>query len=233
MDQFTNTFLYSQIGREFSGSSFFVLRSSFIVLQDQAPTALEETPIHPKIKPQRPLGLAQLFFKIKSRSPWRSIHQSSFIRSSVLQEPSPKSPLKFIHRSSFIVHRSSFIHPLQDQAPTALEATFIHPPRSSPDGPWNQYIHPSRIKLKAPWSSSIVHHSSFYIHHQTSEDHHCSSQESKRQTAPSDQHKQINITVHPRIKPNGPLDQQPINKPISYKDRIRGTNRDCNPKFIK
>ncbi|KAM2260047.1 hypothetical protein ACFX1S_004942 [Malus domestica] len=71
-------------------------------IQDQASTALEESVLRSsffvhrssKIKPRRPLGSTtstnphvQPFFKIKPKSPWRSVHHCS-------SKIKPKSPLK-------------------------------------------------------------------------------------------------------------------------------------------
>ncbi|KAM2289906.1 hypothetical protein TB1_030074 [Malus domestica] len=147
---------------------FLVLRSSFFQdqaptapwinhppIQDQAPTALEESTIvhHPFIQDQAPTALwinnvdksthptvlqdqaqkplkirSSLFFKIKPKSPWRSIrHCSSKIK--------PKSPFEDPLKSTF-----------KDQAHGPLKKLPTVHPRSSLDGPWiketstNQYL---------------------------------------------------------------------------------------------
>ncbi|KAM1456456.1 hypothetical protein ACFX2I_033752 [Malus domestica] len=90
---------------------FFVLRSSSSPdgpwinhppIQDQAPTALEESTIvhHPFIQDQAPTALGstnpyvQPFFKIKPKSPWRSVHHCS-------SKIKPKSPFEDPLKSTF------------------------------------------------------------------------------------------------------------------------------------
>ena len=137
-----------------------VLRSSFF--QDQAPTALGSTihqfkikPRRPlkkapsfiirssKIKPQRPFGSTtstnphiQPFFKIKPKSPWRSVHHCSSRSSpkalgdpfiTVLQRSSPKAPLKIRSNPHSKIKPTAiwrnFQQFIQDQASTALGST--------------------------------------------------------------------------------------------------------------
>ncbi|KAM2701476.1 hypothetical protein EV2_003298 [Malus domestica] len=125
---------------------FFVLRSSFF--QDQAPTALEESTIvhHPFIQDQAPTALwinnvdkstnptvlqdqaqnslkirSSLFFKIKPKSPWRSVHHCS----SKIKPKSPfEDPLKstFKIKSTALEERSSL-----DQAQRPF-GSITHPP---------------------------------------------------------------------------------------------------------
>ena len=125
-------------------------------IQDQAPTALEESVhrssfVHPKIKPQRPFGSItstnphiQPFFKIKPKSPWRSIHQL-FIKIK------PQRPLKI---------RSSTV--LQDQAQKPWRS--VHPStfKIKPKGPWRNFPQPSRLSPNGPWINSTIHKFTHY-----------------------------------------------------------------------
>ncbi|KAM1575595.1 hypothetical protein PS2_031877 [Malus domestica] len=105
-------------------------------IQDQAPTALwinnVDKSTHPTVlqdQAQKPLKIrSSLFFKIKPKSPWRSVrHCSSKIK--------PKSPFEDPLKSTF-----------KDQAHGPLKKLPTVHPRSSLDGPWiketstNQYL---------------------------------------------------------------------------------------------
>ncbi|KAM0959793.1 hypothetical protein ACFX2C_024900 [Malus domestica] len=117
-------------------------------IQDQAPTALEESVlhssfiVHPKIKPKWPFGSTNIHqFKIKPRRPLKKVF--FVLSSSFFQDQAPTALWINNHP------------PIQDQAPTALEesvlrSSFIVLPRSSPNGPWINKPPFFKIKPKRP-----------------------------------------------------------------------------------
>ncbi|KAM2724130.1 hypothetical protein EV1_026994 [Malus domestica] len=140
--------------------AFFVLRSSFfqdrastalgstiIHLQDQAPTALEESVLRSSLivlPRSSPTALGSTIIHLQDQAP--TALEESVLRSSLIVLP----------RSSPTALGSTIIH-LQDQAPTALEESvlrssfFVH--RSSkikPDGPWINNHPPSRSSPDGP-----------------------------------------------------------------------------------